>query len=48
MPGMMPAANSPPIEIWSWPPTMINGMLGGMIAPITALAPVMAAEKAGG
>ena len=46
IPGTRPAANRPPTEIWSWPPTMISGMLGGMIAPMTALAPVTAAEKA--
>ena len=44
----MPAANNPEIEICIDPPTIISGMLGGIIAPMTALAPVSAAEKAGG
>ncbi len=45
---MTPAANKPPMEICSWPPTMISGMLGGIIAPTTELAPVTAAENAAG
>ena len=45
---MIPAAKSPPIDICKEPPTIIRGILGGIIAPITALAPVMAAENAAG
>ena len=45
---MIPAANKPEIDICMDPPTIINGILGGIIAPITALEPVTAAEKAAG
>lgn len=48
MPGMIPPANKPPIDIWSCPPMMMATVLGGMIAPITALEAVTAAENAGG
>ena len=45
---MIPAANKPEIDICMDPPTIIRGILGGIIAPITALEPVTAAEKAAG
>ena len=45
---MIPPANNPPMEISNWLPIMIATVLGGMMAPMTALDAVTAAEKSAG